>query len=88
MSQPSLFAAIEPPDVVRARERFSTLVFMPSPCFIRWSRVKASFNQQIAQYRGKVPEQQLTDLAVGQFEESLAKTQEQVWMSYSSNCKW
>lgn len=40
--------------------------------------MKASFNQQIAQYRGKVPDQQLMDLAVGQFEEQLAKTQEQV----------
>lgn len=37
-----------------------------------------SFNQQIAQYRGKVPEQHLTDLAVGHFEDSLAKTQAQV----------
>ncbi|CAM9284702.1 unnamed protein product [Ectocarpus sp. 6 AP-2014] len=37
-----------------------------------------SFNQQIVQYRGKVPEQHLTDLAVGHFEDSLAKTQAQI----------
>ncbi|CAM9512994.1 unnamed protein product, partial [Scytosiphon promiscuus] len=36
------------------------------------------FNQQIAQYRGKVPEQHLTDLAVGQFEDQLTKIQEQI----------
>ncbi|CAM9860296.1 unnamed protein product, partial [Hapterophycus canaliculatus] len=38
----------------------------------------SQFNQQIAQYRGKVPEQHLTDLAVGQFEDQLTKVQEQV----------
>lgn len=40
--------------------------------------LKAGFNQQIAQYRDKVPEQHLTDLAVGHFEDQLAKNQEQV----------
>eukprot|EP00903_Cladosiphon_okamuranus_P006211 g6105.t1 len=38
----------------------------------------ASFNQQIAQYRGKVPEQHLLDAAVGHFEDQLAKSQAQV----------
>lgn len=44
--------------------------------------LKGSFNQQIAQYRGKVPEQHLTDLAVGHFEDQLAKSQAQVWDTY------
>lgn len=39
---------------------------------------QAAFNQQIAQYRGKVPEQQLTDLAVAHFEDALNKCQQQV----------
>ncbi|CAM9731956.1 unnamed protein product [Pylaiella littoralis] len=38
----------------------------------------AGFNQQIAQYRGKVPDQHLTDLAIGHFEDQLAKSQEQI----------
>lgn len=40
--------------------------------------LQAGFNQQIAQYRGKLPDQQLTDLAVGHFEDQLAKSQQQV----------
>ncbi|CAM9248059.1 unnamed protein product [Laminaria digitata] len=40
----------------------------------------AGFNQQIAQYRGKLPDQQLTELAVGHFEDQLAKSQHQVLM--------
>lgn len=38
----------------------------------------AGFNQQIAQYRGKLPDQQLTELAVSHFEDQLAKSQQQV----------
>lgn len=39
---------------------------------------QVSFNQQIAQYRGKIPEQQLAELAVSHFEDQLAKNQTQV----------
>ncbi|CAM9932173.1 unnamed protein product [Ascophyllum nodosum] len=38
----------------------------------------ASFNQQVAQYRGKIEEQQLTDLGINHFEEQLFKNQKQI----------
>lgn len=61
-----------------------TLDGVASLC-VRAPRAKssqASFNQQIAQYRGKIDERQLTDLAISHFEEQLSKNQQQVSLAH------
>lgn len=62
----------------RLRSQFELSALACLSCLQMISVRKAGFNQQIAQYRGKVPDQHLTDLAVGHFEDQLAKSQEQV----------